>query len=176
VRDPLTGGFDSAQTRELVRVGSNQLNNANALTLLPNNDLIIADFDSGNLRIVRDTNNDGVPDTRSHAVLYLSLLERRALDIAANKRGVVFSHSFGNDAVLLALYDDNLDGRADAEEVVAEGLSLDNNLLLHGLTVDRDGTIYVVEDASGASDSIANGGNNGTPRISAFADPTMEGF
>ncbi len=177
VRDPLTGGFDSAQTRELVRVGSNQLNNANALTLLPNNDLIIADFDSGNLRIVRDTNNDGVPDTLDPTPFYTYRYSNDApLDIAANKRGVVFSHSFGNDAVLLALYDDNLDGRADAEEVVAEGLSLDNNLLLHGLTVDRDGTIYVVEDASGASDSIADGGNNGTPRISAFADPTMEGF
>ncbi|MGI8655305.1 MAG: DUF4214 domain-containing protein [Pyrinomonadaceae bacterium] len=177
VRDPLTGGFDGAQTRELVRVGSNQLNNANALALLPNNDLLIADFDSGNLRIVRDTNGDGIPDTLDPTPFYTYQYSDDApLDIAANKRGVVFSHSYGNDAVLLALYDDNHDGRADAEEVVAEGLSLDNNLLLHGLTVDRDGTIYIIEDASGASDSIATGGNNGTPRISAFADPTMEGF
>jgi len=177
VRDPLTGGFDNARTRELVRVGSNELNNANALTLLPNNDLIIADFDSNELRIVRDTDNDGIPDTLDPKPFYTYQYSDDApIDIAANRRGVVFSHSFGNDAVMLALYDDNQDGRADAEEVVAEGLSLDNNLLLHGLTVDRDGTIYVIEDASGASDSIAGGGNSGTPRISAFADPTLEGF
>jgi hypothetical protein len=59
------------------------------------------------------------------------------LDIASNPRGVVFSHSFGNDTVMLALYDDNRNGYAEREEVVVEGLSIDNNLTFHGLTVDR---------------------------------------
>src|SRR5207237_4461017 len=58
VRDTNTNGFDNSLSRSLVSVGSNQLNNANALALLPNNNLLIADFDSTELRIVRDTNND----------------------------------------------------------------------------------------------------------------------
>lgn len=177
VRDPNTNGFDNARSRELVRAGNNQLNNANALALLPNNDLLIADFDSNKLRIVRDTNSDGIPDTLDATPFYSYRYSNDApLDVAVNARGVVFSHSFGNDAVLLAIYDDNRDGRGDRDEVVVEGLSLDNNLFLHGLTVDREGNVYVIEDASGAADLASLGGNLGAPRIDAFPDPNMDGF
>ncbi|HVG34534.1 MAG TPA: hypothetical protein VM911_15800 [Pyrinomonadaceae bacterium] len=177
LRDPSGGGFDASRSRELVRAGSGQLNNANALALLPNNDLLIADFDSNELRIVRDTNADGIPDTLDAVPYYSYRFSNDApLDIAVNSRGVVFSHSFGNDTVLLALYDDNSDGRADRDEVVVEGLSLDNNFILHGLTVDRAGTVYIIEDASGAADLFSLGGNLGTPRIDAFTDPALNGF
>jgi uncharacterized protein (TIGR03437 family) len=177
VRDTNTGGFDNTRSRELVRVGSNQLNNANGLALLPNNDLLIADFDSDELRIVRDTNGDGMPDTLDNRAYYSYRYSNDApLDVAVNSRGVVFSHSYGNNAVMLALYDDNNDGYADTDEVVVEGLSLDNNLFLHGLTVDREGNVYVIEDASGASDTAALGGNGGTPLIDAFPDPALNGF
>jgi uncharacterized protein (TIGR03437 family) len=178
LRDPNGGGgFDAARSRELVRAGSGQLNNANALALLPDNHLLIADFDSNQLRIVRDTNADGIPDTLDAAPYYSYRFSNDApLDIAVNTRGVVFSHSFGNDTVLLALYDDNSDGRADRDEVVVEGLSLDNNFILHGLTVDRAGTVYIIQDASGAADLVSLGGNLGTPRIDAFPDPALNGF
>lgn len=177
VRDSLTGGFDNSRTREIVRAGDNQLNNANALALLPSGDLLIADFDSNEIRIARDTNDDLVPDTLDRTPFYSFQYSTDApLDIAANSRGVVFSHSFGNDAVMLALYDTNGDARADAEEVVVEGLSLDNNLFFHGLTVDREGTVYVIEDASGAADEARFGGNLGLPRIDAFPDPALNGF
>jgi uncharacterized protein (TIGR03437 family) len=177
VRDAATGGFDTSRSRALVGVGSNQLNNANALALLPTNDLLIADFASNELRIVRDTNADGMPDTLDPLPFYSYQFSTDApLDIAANSRGVVFSHSIGNDAVMLALYDDNDDGRADHEEVVVEGLSLDNNLVFHGLTVDREGTVYVIEDASGGADLISDGGNLGSPVIDAFPDPALNGF
>ncbi len=177
VRDSATGGFDGLRSRELIRVGSNQLNNANALALLPGNDLLIADFDSNELRVVRDTDNDGVPDTLDPTPYFSYRFSDDApLDIAANSRGVVFSHSFGNDAVLLALDDTNGDGRADLAEVVVEGLSLDNNLILHGLSVDRVGSVYVIEDAAGAADTKESGGNGGPPRVSAFPDPSLNGF
>lgn len=177
VRDAATGGFDNTRSRTLVQVGNNQLNNANALALLPNNDLLIADFDSDELRIVRDTDNDGMPDTLDATPYYSYRFSNDApLDIAANSRGVVFSHSFGNNAPLLALYDTDGNGRADTDTVVAEGLSLDNNLYFHGLTVDREGTVYVIEDASGAADTVASGGNGGTPLIDAFPDPALNGF
>lgn len=177
VRDPSTGGFDPTRSRELVRVGNNQLNNANALALLPNNDLLIADFDSNELRIVRDTNADGLPDTLDAVPYYSYQFSNDApLDIAANSRGGVFSHSYGNDTVLLAVYDDDGNGRADADEVVVEGLSLDNNLILHGLTVDREGTVYLIQDSSGAADTTADGGNGGEPRIDAFPDPALNGI
>ena len=176
VRDPSTGGFDSSLSRILVHVGSNQLNNANALALLPNNDLLIADFDSDELRIVRDTNADGIPDTLDATPYYRYRFSNDApLDIATNSRGVVFSHSVGNDTVMLALYDDNSDGRADRDVVVVEGLSIDNNLIFHGLTTDREGTVYVIEDASGAADLTKDGGNLGTPQIDAFPDPALNG-
>jgi uncharacterized protein (TIGR03437 family) len=177
VRDAATGGFDPARSRELVRVGDARLNNANALALLPDNHLLIADFDSNELRIVRDTNADGMPDTLSQTPYYSYRFSNDApLDIAVNSRGVVFSHSYGNDTVLLALYDDNADGRADRDEVCVEGLSLDNNLILHGLAVDREGTVYIIEDALGAADLTSLGGNLGTPRIDAFPDPALNGF
>ncbi|HEX8845689.1 MAG TPA: IPT/TIG domain-containing protein [Pyrinomonadaceae bacterium] len=177
VRDTSTGGFDSALSRSLVRVGSNQLNNANALALLPNNDLLIADFDSNELRIVRDTNADGIPDTLDATPYYrYSFSNDSPLDIAANSRGVVFSHSVGNDTVMLALYDDNNNGYADRDEVVVEGLSIDNSLIFHGLTTDREGTVYVIENASGAADLASDGGNLGWPQIDAFPDPALNGF
>ena len=175
VRDPNTGGFDDSRSRELVRVGDNQLYNANALALLPNNDLLIADFHSNELRIVRDTNADGLPDTVDAAPFYSYRFSNDApLDIAVNSRGVVFSYSAGNDTVMLALYDDNADGRAERDEVVVEGLSIDNNLFLHGLTTDRTGQVYLIEDAAGSSDDA--GGNGGTPRIDVFPDPGLNGF
>lgn len=177
VRDPSTGGFDPTRSRKLVSVGDNQLNNANALALLPGNDLLIADFDSNELRIVRDTNADGIPDTLDAVPYYSYQFSNDApLDIAANSRGVVFSHSYGNDTVLLAVYDDDGNGRADGDEVVVEGLSLDNNLILHGLTVDREGTVYVIQNASGAADTTADGGNGGEARIDAFPDPALNGI
>src|ERR687884_385885 len=177
VRDTVTGGFDNALSRSLVRVGSNQLNNANALALLPNNNLLIADFDSNELRIVRDTNADGIPDTLDPVPYYRYRFSNDSpLDIAANSRGVVFSHSVGNDTVMLALYDDDSDGRADRDEVVVEGLSIDNNLVFHGLTTDREGTVYVIENASGAADLVSDGGNLGTPQIDAFPDPALSGI
>ncbi len=177
VRDPATGGFDNTRSRQLVRVGDQSLNNANALALLPNNELLIADFDSNELRIVRDTNNDGLPDTLDPVPYYSYRFSNDApLDVAVNSRGVVFSHSAGNSAVLLALYDDNGDGRADVDEEAVTGLSLDNNLILHGLSVDREGTVYVIEDAQGASDHAADGGNGGTPLVQAFPDPGLSGF
>ena len=175
VRDPVTGGFDNSRTRELVRVGDNRLYNANALALLPNNDLLIADFRSDELRIIRDTDNDGVPDTLSTTPYYSYRFSNDApLDVAVNSRGVVFSYSAGNDMVMLVLYDDNADGRADRDEVCVEGLSIDNNLFLHGLTVDGPGNVYVIEDASGAFDGA--GGNGGTARIDAFPDRFQDGF
>ncbi|HEX8070059.1 MAG TPA: IPT/TIG domain-containing protein [Pyrinomonadaceae bacterium] len=176
VRD-FAGGFDNALSRTLVSVGSNQLSEANALALMPNNDLLIADFDSDELRVVRDTNNDGLPDWLDPAPYYSYRFSNDApLDIAVNSRGVVFSHSAGADTVLLALYDTNQDGRADTDVVVVEGLSIDNNLILHGLTVDREGTVYVIEDATGAADTIASGGNGGVPAVDAFPDPALNGF
>jgi hypothetical protein len=175
VRDPATGGFDNSRTRTLVTVGDNRLYNANALALLPNNELLIADFHSDELRIVRDTDNDGLPDTLSATPYYSYRFSDDApLDIAANSRGVVFSHSAGNDMIMLVLYDDNADGVADRDEVCIEGLSIDNNLFLHGLTVDGAGNIYVIEDASGPTDGA--GGNGGTPRIDAFPDRFLDGF
>ena len=133
-------------------VGDNQLYNANALALLPNNDLLIADFHSDELRIIRDTDGDGIPDQLSAAPYYSYRFSDDApLDIAVNSRGVVFSHSAGNDAVMLAIYDDNADGRGDRDEVVVAGLSIDDNLFLHGMTVDRVGNVYVIEDASRSS-------------------------
>ena len=175
VRDPATGGFDNSRTRELVHVGDNKLFNANALALLPNNDLLIADFHSDELRIIRDTDNDGMPDTLSTTPYYSYRFSNDApLDVAANSRGVVFSYSAGNNMVMLVLYDDNADGRADRDEVCVTGLSIDNNLFLHGLTVDGPGNVYVIEDASGAFDGTA--GNGGTPRIDAFPDRFQDGF
>ncbi len=175
VRDPATGGFDNSRTRQLVQVGDNKLYNANALALLPNNDLLIADFHSDELRIIRDTDNDGMPDTLSTTPYYSYRFSNDApLDVAVNSRGVVFSHSAGNDMVLLVLYDDNGDGVADRDEVCVEGLSIDNNLFLHGLTVDGPGNVYVIEDASGAFDGT--GGNGGSPRIDGFPDRFQDGF
>jgi hypothetical protein len=175
VRDPATGGFDNSRTRTLVTVGDDRLYNANALALLPNNDLLIADFHSDELRIIRDTDNDGMPDTLATTPYYTyRFSDDQPLDVAVNSRGVVFSHSAGNDTVMLVLYDDDGDGDADRDEVCIEGLSIDNNLFLHGLTVDGPGSIYVVEDASGAFDGT--GGNGGTPRIDAFPDRFQDGF
>lgn len=177
VRDSAaTGGFDNSRSRSLVRVGSNELNNANALALLPNNDLLIADFDSNELRIVRDTDFDGIPDRLDPIPFYTyQFSDDSPLDIAANSRGVVFSHSVGNDTVMLAIYDDNANGYAERDEVVVEGLSIDNNLIFHGLTTDREGTVYVIENASGAADLAEDGGNLGTPQIDAFPDPALNG-
>ena len=175
VRDPATGGFDNSRTRKLATVGDNKLYNANALALLPNNDLLIADFHSDELRIVRDTDNDGMPDTLATTPYYSYRFSNDApLDVAVNSLGVVFSHSEGNDTVLLVLYDDNGDGVADRDEVCVEGLSLDNNLFLHGLVVDGPGNVYVIEDASGAFDGT--GGNGGTPRVDGFPDRFQDGF
>ena len=176
VRDPSAGGFDNSRSRSLVRVGSNELNNANALALLPNNDLLIADFASDELRVVRDTDADGIPDHLDTAPYYqYQFSDDAPLDIAANSRGVVFSHSAGNDTVLLAVYDTDANGYADRDEVAAVGLSIDNNLFFHGLTVDREGTTYVILDASGSSDLVADGGNLGTPFVYAFPDPALNG-
>ena len=175
VRDPATGGFDTSRSRELVKVGDNKLFNANSLALLPNNDLLIADFHSDELRIIRDTDNDGIPDTLSTTPYYsYSFSNDAPLEVAVNSRGVVFSHSAGNDMVLLAIYDDDADGDGDRDEVCVEGLSIDNNLFLHGLTVDGPGNVYVIEDASGAFDG--SGGNGGTARIDAFPDRFQDGF
>ena len=177
VRDSSTNGFDDSRSRSLIRVGSNELNNANALTLLPNNDLLIADFDSNELRIVRDTDADGIPDRLDPLPYYSYQFSNDSpLDITANSRGVVFSHSVGNDTVMLAIHDDNQSGYADRDEVVIEGLSIDNNLIFHGLTTDREGTVYVIENASGAADFVEDGGNLGTPQIDAFPDPALNGI
>ena len=179
VRDFNTGGFDPSRTRELTRVGDNQLFNANALALLPSGDLLIADFQSNEIRIVRDTNSDRIPDTLDpdpfHTFPFSSNAEDAPLDIAANSRGVVFSHTAGNSTRLLAIYDTNGDGVADTDQIVVEGLSIDNNLVLHGLTVGRDGTVYVIEDAMGEHDLAADGGNGGIPLIQAFPDPALNG-
>jgi hypothetical protein len=94
--------------------------------------------------------------------------------VAVNPQGVVFSHSEGNDTLLLAIYDDDHDGRADHDEVAIEGLSIDNNLFLHGLTIDRNGTVYLIEDATASSDGA--GGNLGKARVDAFLDPHQDGF
>jgi uncharacterized protein (TIGR03437 family) len=77
---------------------------------------------------------------------------------------------------MLALYDTNADGYADTDEVCVEGLSIDDNLVLHGLTVARDGTVYLIEDALGESDRPADGGNGGIPRVDAFPDPALNGL
>ncbi len=175
VRDPNTNGFVDSQSRTLVDVGDNRLFNANALALMPNNDLLIADFDSDELRIIRDTNGDRMPDTLDATPYYSYQFANDApIDIAVNSRGVVFSHSEGNDVVMLAVYDDNGDGRGDRDDVVVDGLSIDNNLFLHGMTIDRKGTVYVIEDASSNSDG--SGGNGGKAQIDAFRDPLQDGF
>src|ERR1700752_72564 len=168
-------GFDDSQSRVLVQVGDNKLFNANAMALMPNNDLLIADFTSNELRIIRDTNGDRMPDTLDTTPYYsYQFSDDAPIDIAVNSRGIVFSHSEGNDTLMLAIYDDNSDGRGDRDEVVVEGLSIDNNLFLHGMTVDRTGNVYVIEDAS--SDSDGTGGNGGTARIDVFPDPRQDGF
>ena len=175
VRDPNTGGFDNSRSVELVSVGDNRLFNANGLALLPNNDLLVADFNSNELRIIRDTNADGMPDTLDTEPYYsYPFANDEPLDLAVNSLGVVFSHSSGNDTLLLAVYDDNGDGQADRDEVVVEGLSIDNNLFLHGLAVTGLGTVYIIEDASGSEDG--SDGNGGIPRIDAFPDPYLNGF
>jgi uncharacterized protein (TIGR03437 family) len=177
VRNISGDGFDSTLSRSIVPVGNNALNNANGLALLPNNNLLIADFDSGELRIVRDTNADGLPDSLDSTAYYsYKFGEDGPLDVAANSRGVVFSHGYGNDTVLLAIYDDNGDGYGDTESVVVEGLSLDASYVFHGLTVDREGNVYVIEDATGASDLVSLGGNLGSPRIYVFPDPALNGI
>jgi hypothetical protein len=174
VRDPNTGGFDAAQSKNLVTLGDNKLFNANGLALLPNNDLLIADFASDELRVIRDTNGDRIPDTLDTTPYYsYQFSDDAPIDIAVNSLGVVFSHSEGNDTLLLAIYDDNHDGRADHDEVAVEGLSIDNNLFLHGLTTDSNGTVYVIEDATASHDG--SGGNMGTARIDAFRDPAQNG-
>ena len=175
VRDPATGGFDNSRSRTLVTVGDDRLYNANGLALLPNNDLLIADFHSNELRIIRDTDNDGMPDTLATTPYYSYRFSDDApLDVAVNSLGVVFSCSTGNDVVMLVIYDDNADGAADRDEVCVEGLSIDNNLFLHGLTVDGAGNVYIIEDASGSADGA--GGNGGTPRVDAFPDRFQDGF
>ena len=175
VRDTSSAVFDSSLARELVTVGDNRLFNANAMALMPNNDLLIADFRSNELRIVRDTNADGIPDTLDTTPYYsYRFSDDSPLDIAVNSIGVVFSHSSGNDTLMLAIYDDNADGRGDRDEVVVEGLSIDNNLFLHGLALTSRGSVYVIEDAVGSNDG--SGGNGGTPRIDAFPDPFLNGF
>jgi Domain of unknown function (DUF4214) len=175
IRETNGPGFDNTLSRSLVRVGDNRLYNANGLALLPNNDLLIADFHSDELRIIRDTNADGLPDTLDPVPYYsYRFSDDSPLDVAVNSRGVVFSHSVGNDSLMLAIYDDDGDGRGDRDEVVVEGLSIDNNLFVHGLTVDRLGNVYVIEDAMGSSDG--SGGNGGTPQLDAFPDGQMNGF
>jgi Domain of unknown function (DUF4214) len=174
VRDPITGDFDDSRSRALVTVGDNKLFNANGLALMPNNDVLIADFRSNELRVIRDTNNDGLPDTLDNTPYYsYNFSDDAPLDVAVNSRGVVFSHSVGNETLMLAIYDDNSDGQGDRDEVVVEGLSIDNNLFLHGLTVDRKGNVYVIEDASSTFDDEGNGG---VARIDAFPDPNLNGF
>ncbi len=177
VRDPATGGFDTSRSRALVTVGDNKLFNANSLALLPNGNLLVADFQSNELRVIRDTNADGVPDTLDAKPYYVFPYDTDApLEVAANSRGVVFTHSTGSDTYMLAVYDTNGDGYADADEVCVEGLSIDNNLVLHGLTVAREGTVYVIQDALGESDLPADGGNGGIPHVYAFPDPALNGF
>jgi hypothetical protein len=174
VRDPNTSGFDAAQSKTLVTVGDNKLFNANGLALMPNNDLLIADFASDELRVIRDTNGDRIPDTLDTTPYYsYQFSDDAPIDVAVNSLGVVFSHSEGNDTLLLAIYDDNHDGRADHDEVAVEGLSIDNNLFLHGLTTDSNGTVYIIEDATASHDG--SGGNQGTARIDAFRDPLQNG-
>jgi hypothetical protein len=141
---------------------------------MPNNDLLIADFASDELRVIRDTNGDRIPDTLDTTPYYsYQFSDDAPIDIAVNSVGVVFSHSEGNDTLLLAIYDDNHDGRADHDGVAVEGLSIDNNLFLHGLTTDSNGTVYVIEDATSSHDG--SGGNLGTARIDAFRDPGQNG-
>jgi hypothetical protein len=174
VRSTTGRGFDDSQTRTLVTVGDNRIYNANAMALLPNNDLLIADFHSDELRIIRDTNADGIPDTLDNTAYYSYRFSDDApLDLAVNSRGVVFSHSSGNDTLLLAIYDDDGDGDGDRDEVVVEGLSIDNNLFIHGMTTDRLGNVYVIEDAMGNGDGAS--GNGGRPQVDAFPDGGMTG-
>lgn len=174
VRNPLTGGFDNPLSRTLVPVGDNRLFNANGMALLPNNDVLIADFASFELRVIRDTNRDGYPDALDSVPYYsYQFSDDAPLDVTVNSRGVVFSHSVGNDSLMLAVYDEDLDGRADYDEVVVEGLSIDNNLFFHGLTVDQKGNVYVIEDASSTFDGPD--GNGGIARIDIFPDPNQDG-
>ncbi|HYN86247.1 MAG TPA: hypothetical protein VER32_13450 [Pyrinomonadaceae bacterium] len=177
VRDFSTGGFDRTRSRPLVTVGDDRLFNANALALLPRGDLLVADFQSNEIRVVRDTDGDRVPDTLSptpfHTFPFSSDAEDAPLDIAANSRGIVFSHSVGGSSNLLAIFDTDADGFADTDEIVVEGLSIDNNLVLHGLAVARDGAVYVIEDALGERDRPEDGGNGGVPRVIAFPDPAL---
>ena len=175
VRSTGAGVFDDSLSRALVTVGDNKLFNANALALMPNNDLLIADFASNELRIIRDTNRDRIPDTLDTQPYYsYQFSDDAPLDVAVNSRGLVFSHSEGTDTLMLAIYDDNSDGRGDHDEVVVESLSIDNNLFLHGLTIDRLGNVYVIEDASSSADGT--GGNGGLARVDAFPDPNQDGF
>lgn len=177
VRDPFTGGFDASRSRSLVAVGDNRLFNANGMTLLPSGDLVIADRESNELRVVRDTDGDLVPDTLLSAPYYSFQFSTDApLDVTSNSRGVVFTHNVGADAYLLAVYDTNGDGFGDADELRVEGLSVDDNLVLHGMTVARDGTLFLIQDAMGESDRPADGGNGGIPNVQAFPDPALNGI
>src|SRR2546423_12395681 len=180
VRDSSTGGFEASRSRTLVRVGDDRLFNANALTLLPDGTLIVADFQSDELRAIRAPDNDGIPDTLDPKPYYTFPLSTNAedapLDIASNSRGVVFTHSAGNNTEMLAVYDTDGDGYADTDQIRVQGLSIDNNLVLHGMTVARDGTVYCIEDAMGEHDAPADGGNGGIPRVDAFPDPALNGI
>jgi uncharacterized protein (TIGR03437 family) len=178
VRDQFNSGFDLTRSRELVAAGDDRLFNANALALLPSGDLVIADFQSNELRVARDTDGDGAPDLLAVMPYYDFPFSDDAadapLDIAANSRGVLFSHSAGGDARLLAIYDTDGDGDGD-DEFDPFVVSIDNNLVLHGLTVARDGTVYLIQDATGGSDLPADGGNGGVPHVVAFPDPALNG-
>ena len=167
VRDS-AGGFDPALSRELVSVGDNRLYNANALALLPNNDLLIADFYSNELRIVRDTNADGVPDTLSATPYYVYQFSNDLPLISPPMRAELCSHIPW--ATTLCCWRSTMTCRwpRRRDEVCVEGLSIDDNLFLHGLTVDSGGNVYVIEDATGLDDG--SGGNGGTPRVYAFPD------
>jgi|GEM_PF-1219307 len=180
VRDQAGSGFDPARSRSLVSVGDNRLFNANALALLPSGALVVADFHSNELRAVRDTDGDLVPDALDPAPFYDFPFSADAadapLDVAANSRGVVFTHSAGDDTRLLALYDADADGYADEEFDPVVGLSVDDNLVLHGMTVARDGTVFLIQDAMGESDLARDGGNGGIPHVQAFPDPALNGL
>src|SRR5207237_4175417 len=117
------------------------------------------------------------PDPQPFYTLpYSPNAEDAPLDIASNSRGVVFTHSVGNDTEMLAVYDTDGDGYADTDQIRVQGLSIDNNLVLHGMTVARDGTVYCIEDAMGEHDAPADGGNGGIPRVDAFPDPALNGI
>ena len=110
VRDPTTGGFDNSRTRtSWLQVGDNQ--SLQRKRAGPAAQQRAADCRFPFRRIAHCARHRQRRHARTRyrprLTTPISFSDDAPLDVAVNSRGVVFSHSAGNDMVMLALYDDN---------------------------------------------------------------------